>query len=392
MLSYFFRSSNAIIAPDLSHEFRLTASDLGLMSGLFFGAFASVQFPVGIALDAVGPRRVTPSLMLVAAAGSLVFAFAHSFEMLVIGRAMIGVGMAGILTGALKALSLWHPVGSFSATSGLLVAIGASGALVATSPLAWLNQTYGWRQVFGWGALIVALSGMTIALAAPDPVAGRVRSSPSNRAGSPFQLLRDIRFWRISILGFFMGGTQLAVQGLWAGPYLFDVLHLQPPAAGSVLLSMGVGVIAGYATSGWLAGRFGLERLITAGATIFVICLATLSLYAPSALLKETFFVFGFSGAFNVMLLAHARMVFPSWATGRAVTGVNFFIISGAFVLQWWLGVIVGAFPTDPLGAYPAQAYTVAFAFSAVSILVATLWYVPLARGARTTLRDASEH
>jgi len=385
-LSYFFRSSNAIIAPDLSREFQLAASDLGLMSGLFFGAFAAVQWPLGIALDTVGPRRVIPALMLVAAAGSLVFASARSFGMLAAGRGMIGIGMAGILTGALKAFSPWYPDDSFSATSGLLIAIGASGALVGTSPLAWLNQTFGWRQVFAWGALVVALSGITIVVGTPDTPAGKGWPSSAIRERGPIQLLREIRFWRIAILAFFMGGTHLAIQGLWAGPYLFDVLRLQPPAAGSTLLFMSVGVIAGYASSGWLAGRFGVERLIITSATIFVISLAALAQTVPSALVKGIFFIFGFSGAPNVMLLVHARLLFPSWATGRAVAGVNFFIISGAFVLQWLLGVLIGAFPTDSSGAYPAHAYAVALAFCALSIFVAKLWYTPLARGAPTIM------
>ena len=51
-LSYFSRSANAVIAPDLSNEMRLDAAQLGLMTSLFFAAFASVQIPLGWAWTA----------------------------------------------------------------------------------------------------------------------------------------------------------------------------------------------------------------------------------------------------------------------------------------------------------------------------------------------------
>ncbi|HHW87664.1 MAG TPA: MFS transporter, partial [Chloroflexi bacterium] len=104
-LSYFYRSANAVIAPDLARELILDALQLGFMTSLFFAAFAAVQLPLGLRLDRLGPRLVTPALMLAGAAGSLLFAAAHSFGALAWGRALIGVGMAGILMGALKAFS-----------------------------------------------------------------------------------------------------------------------------------------------------------------------------------------------------------------------------------------------------------------------------------------------
>ncbi|MCJ7796725.1 MAG: MFS transporter, partial [Thermoleophilia bacterium] len=95
-LSQFFRSANAVIAPDLSQELSIGAAQLGLMTSLFYAAFAAVQLPLGQALDRFGARVVTPSLMLVGAGGSLLFGAGHSFAVLALGRALIGMGMAGV--------------------------------------------------------------------------------------------------------------------------------------------------------------------------------------------------------------------------------------------------------------------------------------------------------
>ena len=108
-LSYFFRSANAVLSKDLSLDLGLSPAQLGFMTSLFYLAFALTQLPLGGLLDRLGPRRVTPAFLSVAALGSLVFGLAPSFTALALGRALIGVGMASALMGSMKAFSLWFP-------------------------------------------------------------------------------------------------------------------------------------------------------------------------------------------------------------------------------------------------------------------------------------------
>ena len=74
---------------------------------MYFLAFAVSAIPIGVALDALGPRRVQASLMSVAAVGAIVFALAPAAPILIIGRFLIGLGVAGGLMAGLKAHALW---------------------------------------------------------------------------------------------------------------------------------------------------------------------------------------------------------------------------------------------------------------------------------------------
>ena len=194
-LSYFYRSANAVIAPDLAREMNLDAAQLGLMTSLFFAAFAAVQLPLGLGLDRYGPRAVTPALMLAGAAGSLIFAGAQSFAALALGRALIGVGMAGVLMGALKAFSQWFTAQRYPTLSGLLVGIGSAGALFAATPLAWLNATLGWRMVFVVGAAMIVLVAAALVIGTRNTPPGV--AWPGNTAD-----LRALprRLWRSALL------------------------------------------------------------------------------------------------------------------------------------------------------------------------------------------------
>ncbi len=379
-LSYFFRSANAVIAPDLSAEMGLDAAQLGLMTSLFFATFAAAQIPLGVGLDRWGPRWVTPGLMLFGALGSLVFGLSPSFAGLAVGRALIGVGMAGVLMGSLKAFSRWFPANRFATVSGLLVGIGSSGALIAATPLAWLNSTVGWRAVFLMGAAITLGVALAIMIWVRNTPPGETWAGSQQKLGSLGQVFTSRRFWQIAPLNFFFAGTLLAFQGLWAGPYLFDVLHLGKIEAGNVLLLLGIGTTLGFTGSGWLADRLGLTRVIVATATVFVLCQVALILQPPLPVVRLVYILFGFTGAFNIMLLAHGRVVFPDEITGQVVSAVNLFGMCGTFLLQWWMGLIVGAFPVSVAGQYPPQAYAAALAFTAAGTFIALLWYLPLAR------------
>lgn len=382
-LSYFFRSANAVIAPDLSRDLHLGAEQLGLMTSLFYAAFAAVQVPLGAALDRFGPRLVTPGLMLVTAVGAVVFATSHSFAQLALGRALIGMGMAGVFMGSLKVFSQWFSVRRFARVSGYLVGLGAMGALAAATPLALVAQAVGWRAVFAGGAVLVGMSSLSIFMWARNAPEGVEWQTSGGARGSVAQVFRDGRFWRIAALDFFLVGTMLSMQGLWGGPFLYDVFGLPQVQAGNLLVSLSLGGFFGYIASGSLAERFGASRVVQWAASVFLVAQVGMIVGGLSGQLWVVWIAypaFGFAGAFNILLMAHARSVFPTSMTGRAVTAVNLFGIGGTALIQWGMGVVIGSFGRDSAGHYPPEAYATAMAVTVAGGVASLLWYRSLAR------------
>ena len=106
ILSMFYRVSNAIIAPNLIQDLGLNAETLGLLGGAYFYSFTLLQIPMGPMLDRIGPRTLVTSFPLIGALGAFLFAFAGSFTAALLGRILIGIGMACVLMGALKVKGL----------------------------------------------------------------------------------------------------------------------------------------------------------------------------------------------------------------------------------------------------------------------------------------------
>lgn len=386
-LSYFYRSANAVIAPDLSAELSLGPADLGWVTSLFYLSFAAMQIPLGAALDRWGARWVTPTLLLIGALGSLLFATAESLAALSLARALIGVGMAGVLMGAMQMFSRWYRPQRFATVTGWLVGIGSCGALLAATPMAWLNIQFGWRAVFAGGAVAVLLMALLIALLARNAPPGY---SPPPRADGLLDGFRTVwanrLLWRIVPMNFWMGGSTLALQGLWAGPFMYDVLGMGEVAVGNVLLGMGVGATTGFVTSGMIADRIGARPLVTLAAALQVLALLALAL-APSPWLVTLLLpVVGYCGACSMVLFAHVRRLLPDAVTGTAVTTLNLFGIGGSFVLQWCFGMVIERFAADAYGRYPTVAYSAALGLLALGTALALLWYVGGRRAERCHL------
>lgn len=380
LLSYFFRSANAVIAGDLRSEFGLDASHLGLMTSTFFAALALAQLPLGSALDRWGERFVVPALMVGAALGSLVFANATSFAGLTLGRTLLGLGFSAVLMGALKAFSAYLPEHRFATASSLLVGIGTCGALLAGTPLAWFAGQHGWRAVFLIGAGVVVASAAAIAIVPREASRRAPASALGGRGGSLWTVLRDHRVWRIAALNAFAVGTLLAVQGLWGAAYLADAQRLAPLRVGDLLVAMGVGVVIGNLFSGILADRVGRRRVVLTAGVGFTACHALLALIAPGAslaVLATLYLAFGTLGSFGVVLFAHARAIFPRHLTGRAITAVNLGGIAGAMLWQWLMGVVIEAGGNGGAG-YDVKAYRPAFLLTTTLGCLALLLYAPI--------------
>ncbi|MGH8708160.1 MAG: MFS transporter, partial [Burkholderiales bacterium] len=170
-ISYVYRSVNAIIGPEIARELGLSAAGLGLLTSIFFFAFAVFQLPLGLLLDRYGPRRVNASMLLVAAAGGTWFAFGGNAAELTAARGLIGLGVSGCLMAAFSAFALWYPAERIATMNGVAFASGMLGAMVATVPLEMLLRVLHWREVVaGIVALNIAVS-LFLYLAVPERTA-----------------------------------------------------------------------------------------------------------------------------------------------------------------------------------------------------------------------------
>lgn len=382
LASQFYRVSNAVIAPELMRALTISAEEMGIVTGVFFLAFAAAQLPAGILLDRFGPRRTMSTLFVIAVAGSVVFATAEEVVGLAIGRGLIGVGCAAGLMGSLVAIARWFPPERFAAMSSLLYTLGGIGFLLATTPLAWAAEAIGWRGAFWAMAAVTGVLAVLLYLVVRDAPAGhQVEARAPETAGEIWRGLRTVanrQIGYICAIQFVNYGTVLAVMGLWAGPYLNDVHALDGLTRGNILLlfnaAMLAGVMAFSVIERWLGSR---KWTIGGGALVSVVLLLVLALTPELSLAAAVVLLvaFALASAYIMLIHAHARALLPDHLVGRGLTLQNLAVFLGVFAIQAATGVIVGHF-TAAGGAAPEIAYRAVFGFLAAVTLVAVAIYL----------------
>lgn len=393
-LSYFLRTINALIAGQLATEMGIGPAELGLLTSAYFLAFGAAQIPCGILLDRHGPKLVQCILFLIASVGALVFALADNLVLLMIGRALIGLGVAAGLMAGLKAIVLWFPADRHALVNGWMMMLGTLGAVTATAPADLMIDSFGWRGLFAVMGGLSALTALLVLFLVPDQGSSRAppRSGPTITV---WTIYADVRFWRIAPLSALGIGTSWALQGLWAAPWLRDVDGLERAA---VVGHLGIMAIV-LSVSGLVLG-LAADRLRRSGIRTEMLLAGTfaLSLAAQFALVFDwrvptivSWSLIATAGVAAVLGYTVLGEIFPKHASGRANGALNLLQVAAAFAVQSVFGGIVSLWEKDA-GSYPPEAYRTALVFFIVLQVVALGWFATARKQATKELHSEQRH
>lgn len=388
-LSYLFRTVNAVIAPQLIADLQLSSSSLGLLTSAYFLTFACFQLPLGLLLDRYGPRRVESALLLVAACGALVFAWADSLTGLVAGRALIGLGVSACLMAAFKAFVLWYPASRLPLVNGVQMAAGGLGALCATLPAQAALHYLDWRQLFlllGGGTLAAALLLFKLV---PEAAEEGLKTPFRQQLQGLQQIFTHRGYWRIAPWTIASQAAFLSIQGLWSGPWLRDVAGLGEEEAARILLLIAAAMVCGFLLSGWIAERLSRLGVATmtvaaAGMTGFML-VQSLVIGQGAALPLAIWGLWGFFGSSGILPYAALSQSFPRQLAGRVNTGLNLMVFISAFAAQWGIGVVISLWPSSSPGHYAEAGYQAGFGLMLALQLLGLGWFLTAGRSCRAT-------
>ncbi|GAB2841132.1 MFS transporter [Actinocorallia aurea] len=235
------------------------AADVGVSEGVAGLAVAATAIAgavtapsIAVLLPRTDRRTVLIGLLVAAVVANLAVAVAPGFAVLLLGRLVLGVAIAGYWSFAFGAGV--HTVPGRDSLVSTSIALGVTIATIAGVPLASLvGDAVGWRTVFVGAAVLSAASAVAVALTLPS-----VPAHPS--AG--FAMLRRAVANPLMIAGVL--GVVLVVVGNFAA-YPYIRLAVEKVDAGStswLLLAWGVGGLVGNLAAGRFAGR--LRAVVTA--------------------------------------------------------------------------------------------------------------------------------
>lgn len=351
------RAITATLSPVLTQEFSLQARDLGLLAGGYFLGFAAMQLPLGAWLDRHGPKKVILWFLGLSVIGSLAFSLATSFSWLLASRVVVGMGVSACLMAPLTGYRRWlEPAALLRANSWMLMT-ASLGMLASTLPVQWLMPLTGWRALFWILAGLIVLSMLCIAWVVPPWNVAPTLNKPDPDRPEPVEgappgqyadVLRNRYFQKMTPLAFCNYGGLVAVQTLWAGPWMIRVAGYTPLESATGLFYINATMLVTFWGWGmvnpWLA-RHGWHatRLVAWGVPLSIAMLAfNIAAGAATGWLGWALFCVSCSA----MSLAQPAvgMAFHASLAGRALSAYNLVIFSGVFVVQWGIGLLIDAF------------------------------------------------
>ncbi|OPX61297.1 MAG: putative sialic acid transporter [Methanomassiliicoccales archaeon PtaB.Bin215] len=356
---YFHRVSPAVLATDLQESFGVGLTAVAVLSSAYFYAYTVMQLPCGVLTDRWGPRRTVCAFTALSALGAFVTALAGSFELVVAGRVMIGLGVAMVYVPTLKVLSSWFHRDEFSTLTGVLLMVGNVGGLAAAGPLAAMSDYAGWRQVFLALAVLTAvltwLMWLLVRDRPQDVGLPGAEEDLDDEEGERLPLIDSlrrvfgsgIRFWPFAVIFFFMYGSLMVYQGLMGGPFFRDVLGWDKAEYGFSLTFVGLGMIAGCPVSGFISDRVlrSRRKVVVFGTAAFTLMWGVMwfasGRLTDHAAYAALHFVFGFFAGWYVPIYGQVKDAFPRSMTGTAIASLNIFPFAGGALLQMVSGYMI---------------------------------------------------
>lgn len=386
-LSALLRAITATLSPGLTVEFGLHAQDLGLLAGGYFLGFAATQLPMGHWLDQKGPKKVVLSFLGVAVVGCLVFAWATSFSGLLFARVLIGVGVSACLMAPMTGYRRWLYADKQQRANSWMLMTGSLGMLSSTLPVQWLLPWMGWRWMFVILAVLLLLSMWLMRwqvpvwrLPEPEPSAS-TSSSPKTSGGiwaSYAPVWQNASFKSLAPMGFFSYGGLVAMQTLWAGPWMVKVCGYTPLEAATGLFWVNVSMMVtfwlwGLVTPHLYARGLDANRLMAYGVPLnFMVQIYIITSGADAGALAWALFCMSTS----VVALSQPAvgMAFPPALAGRGLSAYNLVVFLGVFVVQWGVGLMVDGFTSQ--GLAEPQAFQAAITVYLVCCVLAYVHFL----------------
>jgi sugar phosphate permease len=368
VMVYFHRLCPAVVAEDMRRDLSAGGGLLGLLGSAYFYPYALMQLPAGLLSDSWGPRKTISLFFCVAFGGSVILGLAPNVYLAIVGRTIVGIGVAMLFVPTLKVLAEWFRIKEFAMMTGILMAMGGIGSYSAATPLAYISNWIGWRQSFVLvGIFTLFLGGLVWAFVRDRPAdrgwPSLTETSDASQESIPLtqgvkMVLSQTRFWPLASWFFFTCAIFFSFIGLWGGPFLMQVYGFSKAQAGHILSMAAIGMIVGSPLLSYLSNNLFKSRKTVLVLTSILIAIISGALYffiqsLPILLLYLICLGLGiFAGAAVTIGFTTNKELFPVSIAGTATGLINFFPFAGGAVFQVILGAVLDSQGLAASGAF----------------------------------------
>lgn len=307
--TYLLRKPLGVVKNDLQKALDISVVGLGWVDTALLLPYAGVSLVFGSIGDRLGPRVTLGGGLVIASIATVCISVCESYLTLLALLAVSGASQALCWPASCAMLARWFSDAARNTVFGMFGTCCFVFGMAGTTLAVYLQNTYGWRDVFVHPSLFVAALGFLVLIMGRDPgersliVPGRV-TVPTKTSSEVS--LSFLSLWRlssvpeVSLAMFCVKSVRYALM-FWLPLYLLHSLNYSQVTAGLVSTAFEVGGTLGSAFVGVVVDRcMGGRAILTSAIAISASALSLLAfvILAPLGILFQVIFL-GLAGAFN---------------------------------------------------------------------------------------------
>ena len=373
---YFLRVIPSVLTNELMELHQLSHEGLGLLSAAFYLTYMLAQIPVGLLMDKYGPRLVLTIACLLCSLGTILFCQMQSLLVVVIGRALVGLGSAFAFVGFLKIVASWLPKKFYGFMVGVCMLLGMVGAVLGQRIIAHGIIETPWEVIVLYSAYVgLALALILWLCLRNNPQEHNQQQHLTNTStkilANLITSLSDHKIWILGVIGFFTFLSLAGFAEMWAVPY-FEALDFSKDEAAkiSAMIFWGFGVggplwgiISDYYNSRYIPLAIG--SLLTT--LVFAMILGMPSLSSTS--FKLLAFLLGALSSVEILIFSAANDLSTNEDNATKTSIVNMVVMIGGIMIQPLAGKIIDLFNDHSILSYQAALSPILGSFAGATIL-----------------------
>jgi MFS family permease len=323
---YMLRSAPAVMMPEMSAAFGMSAAGVASMVGLFYYGYSPCSLVAGVCMDKFGPRKVIPIGAALVGIGALMFASGNP-QLASVGRFLQGAGGVFALIGAVYIATQSFPPSRAATLIGATQMFGMAGGSAgqfAVGPM--IAAGVAWSSFWlGMGAIGLVIAVLLLLLLPRQSASAANQNSPGVMTAlatvfrNPQSILCGV------IAGLFFIPTTI-FDMVWGVRFLQDAVGFDYGTAVLRSASVPLGWMIGCPLLGAISDRLGRRKpVMFAGGLVLLGCLAWI-LFGPHDLLPPYVLgiVMGIASGAAMLPYTVIKEANPAEVGGTATGVVNF--------------------------------------------------------------------
>jgi sugar phosphate permease len=394
------RTSLGIAGVDATQRFDVQAAALSSLAVVQIIVYASLQIPVGLVLDRVGPRRLILIGAALMAIGQLVLAFAPSLAFAIVGRILLGAGDAMTFISVSRLIAGWFSGRVLPLLTQSMGTVGQLGQLLSALPLSFLLHSAGWTPAFVTAASLSVVAFVVVLAVVKNSPDSAMPTGTITIRTPPLHALRESLARPGTQLGFWShfvtqsSATMFSL--LWGFPFLSVALGYGPTGAAAMLTLITASAVIFGPVLGLLSARYPYRRsnivlgIVVAMGVVWVAVLAWPQ-HPPVWLVVVLLIVIAIGGPGSLIGFDFARTFNPARSLGSATGIVNVGGFFATFVMMLLIGLVLDLLSggsSKPELLYSLDSFRLAFLVQFVVVAIGVVFLVSARRRTRRKLHE----